>query len=110
MNLNTAREKKTTQEIVLGQALLERRGDEAGGEVWEYVAATISYSVPVSQYWGHIPGTVIGLPAEVRRRQQGTTQLTWGMEWKGEAQEDRKVGVFLQPGTAVNVTLKVEFF
>lgn len=103
VELNTDREKMKEKRIVLGSVRLQREPDSTGS--WEHISGRIQYSQPVSQDWGHIPGTLKGLPA-VAKLGDRRTNFSWGMGWDGDETGERTVGAYLLPGTNVDVTLQ----
>jgi len=107
IELDRARGRSSSSPVLLGESRLQRThstGEEDTND-WEYTKTSINYSHPVSHYWGHIPGTVKGLPAKIKG---STRQLRWGLEWTGVEEGTWTLGEYLLPATAVNVTLQAE--
>ena len=70
----------------------------------------LDYSVDVSQYWGHVPGTIRGLSTVSRLYNNTEVTFAWGTQWEGELADGVDVGIELQPGTKILVTVQVKTF
>ncbi len=70
----------------------------------------MDYSVDVSQYWGHVPGTIRGLSTVSRLYNNTEVKFAWGTQWAGELADGVDVGMELQPGTKILVTVQVYTF
>jgi len=103
VELLKARARSTEQEVVLGKVVLSRPPSE--NEVWEYVEDSLEYAVEVSQAWGHIPGTIKGLPAESVLFNR-SVQFSWGIPWSGVQEGTHSFGTNLLPGTQMETVVK----
>merc|ERR1712142_1462519 len=74
--------------------------DEPPAQNWDYLGARLDYSVPVSQYWGHVPGAIRGLDTE-SHLMNSTVKFAWGTHWTGDISAHVDVGVELQPATKI---------
>lgn len=78
--------------------------NQEAGEEWQEVQEVVEYNYPGYEHWGHIPGTVRGLPASAIVGET-TTQFRWGLE-KKEVKTGHHTVIFnLRPNTGVNITV-----
>jgi hypothetical protein len=74
---------------------------------WEEVADTLFYSQNVSRYWGHMTGTVRGLPAQATLA-NATYSFRWGLAWEGREEGVVRAASKLLRGTYTTATLQAE--
>jgi len=77
---------------------------EDHGKEWEEEQDMVEYTYSGYEHWGHISGTVRGLPASAM---VGKTLsfFRWGLEEKNIRREEYMVRYSLRHGTGVNITL-----
>jgi len=77
---------------------------QENGKEWQEEQEMMNYSYPGHEHWGHILGTVKGLPASASVGET-TTQFRWGLEQK-EVKTGQYIAKYsLQPDTGVNITV-----
>lgn len=96
------RRRVTQQSLVLGQVQLKNENDFGG---FERVDTVISYKYNYSQYWGHGHGLLTGLPINYRLQNGTVLHGRYGIQSPMNKVEVSNIEAFLEPGTAVNVTL-----
>lgn len=84
----------------LGHAILKNEENSL-----QHVASVITYTYDYSLYWGKGHGILTGLPFNVTLPNGTVIQGSWGMPREEERSETAPVEKYLEPGTAVNVTL-----
>jgi len=77
---------------------------QVAGEEWQEEQEMVQYSYPGYEHWGHILGTVKGLPASTLLGET-TSQFRWGLEEKEVKTGQYMVTYSLQPNTGVNITV-----
>ena len=103
-NKNVGGDRKFVEDTENKQSKKEEDG-EAEGEDWHEVEGTLSYSKNVSRYWGHVAGTVRGLPARATLG-HASYNFVWGMTWEGRDEGVVEVSAQLQPGTYTTAELQ----
>ncbi|CAL7946840.1 unnamed protein product [Xylocopa violacea] len=91
--------------VVLGDATIANNGPEAAN-----MAEAFGYSYKYSMYWGQGHAILKGLNTSITLT-NGTAlpQIMWGTKESLNRTDVYKVEVFLEPGTAINVTLKANY-
>ncbi len=115
ISLITWREKIRDREVFLGTLRLARAAETSGkpqsaeeevkGGGWVRVDGSLTYGVNVSRYWGHLTGTVRGLPARATLA-NATYRFKWGLPWEGREEGAVVVGAELTEGTYTLATLQ----
>ena len=77
---------------------------EEEGDEWEEEEEVVEYTYPGYEHWGHIPGTVRGLPASALMGKT-LSHLRWGLEDAKDKTGQWAVRYSLQAGTGVNITV-----
>ena len=109
ISLVSWREKTIDREVVLGTVRLtleeQEEWKEEKDDDWQEVEDSLFYSQNVSRYWGHVGGTVRGLPASATIG-NATYSFRWGLAWEGRDEGVVQVGTRLRPGTYTTATLQ----
>lgn len=97
-----SRRRVSQKSDVLGHVQLKNE-DDFGGVV--RVDTVISYNYTYSLYWGHGHGLLTGLPINYRQQNGQVLHGQWGLQDPVDKVEVAPIEAYLEPGTAVNVTL-----
>ncbi|KAJ8679450.1 hypothetical protein QAD02_015237 [Eretmocerus hayati] len=90
---------------VLAQATLKNTGSRAAN-----LAEALDYKYQYSRYWGQGHAMLKGLNTTITMHNKTRLQdLKWGLEFKENRTGVQTVERYLEPGTAVNVTLRADY-
>lgn len=87
--------------VSLGEAILANNQNMSG-----QIDTMIGYDDNTSVYWGQVKAMLKGLPTIIRTDSSVLEEFEWGITLRDSVKMLKKVEAFLEPDTAVNVTLK----